>query len=94
MKRADVMLVATFVALPLIGTPVMLAICVDFLSKSLRKSNSPMSDLITLLGFLLAYHLALVLVLLAWSAESALLWCSVAWPMTYGFCRFALTPTP
>jgi len=91
-KPADAMLIATFLSMPLIGTPLMLAICLEFLCLALLESKSRMSDVITLVGFLTAYHLALALVLLAWSITYALLWCAIAWPMSYSFCRFALRP--
>ncbi|MGJ7918017.1 hypothetical protein ACI48D_21360 [Massilia sp. LXY-6] len=90
--KAGAMPISIFLSVPLLGLPIMLAICVEFLCTGLTRSNSPVSDILTLLGFLAAYFVALALLFLSFSAENCLLWCFASWPMNYVFCQLALRP--
>jgi hypothetical protein len=91
-KNADAMSIAAFLSVPLLGSPLMLAICVEFLCTGLARSNSRVSDTIALIGFFIAHVLAVLLLYVSFSAERCLLWCLTTWPLHYAFCQFALRP--
>jgi hypothetical protein len=87
----EAMMVATFLSVPLLGLPMMLAICVDFIAGGLARSKTPWLDGITLIGFFLAHLLSLAVLYMFFTAGHVVIWCVVSWLIHYVFCQLALT---
>lgn len=92
LRRTEAMMVATFLSVPFLGLPMMIALCVEFLHRGLARSTHKVLDVFTLIGFLAAHVLNLALMYLFFSAGYLVLLCSASWLLHYAFCQMALLP--